>query len=89
MRIVDGYMAAAVPHNIMEGFKNAGISLIFDDGRIIQCQTTLETARCFIRAPFPDLLTGIELEDDEDGSDDPNVEIRASEMSEILGSEGE
>jgi hypothetical protein len=89
MRILDGYMAAVVPHNIVEGVKNAGISLIFDDDRIIQCQTTLETARCFIRAPFPDLLAGIELEDDEEDSDDPNVEICASEMSEILGSEGE
>jgi hypothetical protein len=89
MRILDGYMAAFVPHNIVEGVKNAGISFIFDDDRIIQCQTTLETARRFIRVPFPDLLAGIGLEDDEKDSDDPNVEIRASEMSEILGSEGE
>jgi hypothetical protein len=34
-------------------------------------------------------LAGIELKDDEEDNDDPNIEIFANEMSEILGSEGE
>jgi uncharacterized protein YbcI len=70
-------------------FKNAGISLIFYDERIIRCQITPETVRRVIGTPFPDPLTGIELDDDEADSDDPSVEVFAREMREILGSKGE
>jgi hypothetical protein len=87
--MLDGYMAAAVPYIIVESFKYAGISLIFDDDRIIRCQITSETARCHIEAPFPDPMAEIQLKDDEEDNDDSNAEIFASEMSEILGSEGE
>jgi hypothetical protein len=73
----------------VESFKNAGISLIFDDDRIIRCQITPETVRCLIGTPFSDPLTGIELENDEEDNDDPSVDIFASEMRKILGSERE
>jgi hypothetical protein len=90
VRILDGYMTAAIPHNIVESFKNAGISLIFDDDGIIRCQVTPETGgRCLIGAPFPYPLAGIELNDDEEHNNNPNLEIFASQMCEILGSEGE
>jgi hypothetical protein len=35
MRILDGFIAAAVPHNIIDGFKNASISLTLDDDRVV------------------------------------------------------
>jgi hypothetical protein len=36
VRILDGFMAAAIPHNFVESFKNADISLMLDDDRVLR-----------------------------------------------------
>jgi hypothetical protein len=52
VRILDEFMAAAVPHNIVANFKNAGISLILDDERVLRSHVSQETARSLFGSAF-------------------------------------
>jgi hypothetical protein len=52
VRVVDGLMAAAVPHNIVPSFRNTGVSLLLNDDHVIRCMVTQETTRCILGAPF-------------------------------------
>jgi hypothetical protein len=51
-------MAAAVPHNIVDSFKNAGISLMLDDDRGLRYLVTSETTQCLLEARFADPFAG-------------------------------
>jgi hypothetical protein len=82
VRILDGFMAAAVPHNVVQSFRNGGISLLLDDDRVVRCQVTPDTARCLLGQPFADPLTGLTLVADEEEDGDPNFEIFAGRMLE-------
>jgi hypothetical protein len=88
VRILDGFMAAAVPHNIVASFRNAGISLLLDDDRVLRCQVTPETARCLLGSPFADPLVERALAGEEEDKDDPNIEVFAARMFERLTSGG-
>jgi hypothetical protein len=50
--VLDGFMVAAVPHNIVVSFRNTGVSLLLDDDRVIRCMVSPETTRCLLGAPF-------------------------------------
>jgi hypothetical protein len=65
VRVLDGFMAAVVPHNIVANFRNAGVSLLLDDDRVICCTVTPETTRCLFGAPFSARLS-IPEEEEED-----------------------
>jgi hypothetical protein len=45
-------MVAAVRHNIVASFRNAGMLLLRDDDRAIRCMVTPETTGCLLEAPF-------------------------------------
>jgi hypothetical protein len=68
-------MAAAVPHNMVEGFGNAGTSLILDGNGVVRCLITPETAQYLLGVPFTDLFACLALADEENEGDDPNVEV--------------
>jgi hypothetical protein len=81
VRILKGFYAAASPPNIIETFRNAGISLILDSEPDEQprCLVTVtpETARCILEPIQPELdipeqhwLDGIA---DDELLEDPNV----------------
>jgi hypothetical protein len=68
VRIVNGFMSASVPLNIVESFANAGISLLLDpEDRQLYCHITPETARCLLHSE-------VEADPRENPEDDPNVE---------------
>jgi hypothetical protein len=87
IRILDGFMAAAVPRNVVASFRNAGISVMLDDDRVLRCKITPETARCLLGTPFADPLAGLELTDEEEEGD-PNVAVFAVRMWERMNAEG-
>jgi hypothetical protein len=41
--IPESFLSAAVPHNIVAGFGNAGVSLLMDEDRITRCNVTPDT----------------------------------------------
>jgi hypothetical protein len=65
VRALGGFMAAAVPHNILASFGNAGVLLLLDDDRAIRCMVTPETTRCLLGALFSARLP-IPEEEEED-----------------------
>jgi hypothetical protein len=71
VRVLGSFMSAAVPQNIVKSFANAGISLIFDDDRVIRCQITPRTTRCLLGSPL-DVELPPGTSDDED---DPDIEV--------------
>jgi hypothetical protein len=88
VKVLDGFMAAAVPHNIVMSFRNAGVSLMLDDDRVLRCKITPETARCLLGTPFADPFMGVELGTEEEEDADPNVELFAARMLERLNQRG-
>jgi hypothetical protein len=52
VRVLDGFLAATVPHNIVASFRNAEASLLLDDDRVIRPMVTPETTHCLLGAPF-------------------------------------
>jgi hypothetical protein len=68
IRVVNGFMSAAVPKNIVASFRNAGISVKRDESNQIWCHVTPETARCLFE-PEPALAQEAEAEED------PNIEV--------------
>jgi hypothetical protein len=64
-RALDGFMAAAIPHNIVARFRNANISLPLDSDRVIRCVVTPEAVRSLLRTPFSGALP-ISEEEEED-----------------------
>jgi hypothetical protein len=47
VRILDGFMAAGVPHDIAEVFKETSISPMLDKNRRLLCLIMSETTQCF------------------------------------------
>jgi hypothetical protein len=68
VRVVNGFMSAAVPKNIIASFRNAGITVKRDASNQIWCHVTPETARCLFE-PEKSLTANPEEEDD------PNIEV--------------
>jgi hypothetical protein len=89
VRILGRLMAAAVPHNIVDSFENAGISLVPVDNRVMQCLIIPETTQCLLGASFADHFAGPPLADEEDEYNDPNIEIFAARVLERLRHEGD
>jgi hypothetical protein len=58
-------MVAVVPQNIVASFRNAGISLLLDNDRVIRCVITPETSRCMFGTPFSGAWPIPEEEQDE------------------------
>jgi hypothetical protein len=56
VRVFGGFMAAAVPHNLTASFRNAGISLLWDNHRAIRWIITQEMAHYLLGAPFSGAL---------------------------------
>jgi hypothetical protein len=77
-------MAAAVAHNMAEGFGNAGISLILDGNGVVRCLITPETAQYLLGVPFADPFACLALVDEENEDGDPNVEVFAARLLERL-----
>jgi hypothetical protein len=78
-RVVCSFMSAANPFNIMQSFRNAGISLIIADDKLL-CAVTPETARCLMdREKVLSAVSGFSLEELdveswEDASDDDSFD---------------
>jgi hypothetical protein len=91
VRILDGFMAAPVPHNIVASFKNAGISLMLDDERVLRWRVTPETARSLFGAPFDEPLASMvrAAEEEEEEEVDPNVEGFIQRIVAISSRQGE
>jgi hypothetical protein len=84
IRILNGFMSGAVPHNIVQSFRNARISLILDDDRVVRCNITSDPAQFLLGTPFSDPLGHFVAEEEEDGGDDPNIEIFEMQMLAIF-----
>jgi hypothetical protein len=69
VRVLIGFTPAAVPHDIVASFRNAGIFLLLDTDRVIRCVITPETAGCLLGTPFSGALTIPEEEEDEEDLD--------------------
>jgi hypothetical protein len=82
--VVNAFIAACTPINVVKSLRNAGISLLSDETHEIICQITPETTRCVIDGEG--LLEVIEVPDEEEEKD-PNVtaflEICASLLYDI------
>jgi hypothetical protein len=66
IRVLDGFTAAAILHNIIDGSRNAGILLRLDSDRVICCGLTQERARCLVRTRFSGALLIPAAEKDEE-----------------------
>jgi hypothetical protein len=80
VRVLESFMSAAVPHNIIKSFANGGISLILDGDRVIRCQITPHTTRCLLGSPF-DLELPPGTSDDQD---DPDIEVYLQRFEGLL-----
>jgi hypothetical protein len=65
VRVLGGFMTAAVPRSIAASSRNLGVLLLLDDDRGIRCMVTLETIRCLLGSPFSACLP-IPQEEEED-----------------------
>jgi hypothetical protein len=76
VQVVNSFMSAACPHNVIESFRNAGFSLKRDANNRILCHVTPESARCL----FEPIEETPELEED-----DPNVEEFQNRCARMIG----
>jgi hypothetical protein len=76
VKVVNSFMSAAVPHNIIKAFRNAGFTVKRDANNHIFCLVTPETARCLLQ-PLDELP---EIEEQ-----DPNVEVFVSRCARLIG----
>jgi hypothetical protein len=64
--------------------RKAGQALLLDDDRVVRCQSTPETARCFLRSPFADLCAELALAGEEEDDGDPKYrDLRGGYAREI------
>jgi hypothetical protein len=59
-------MAAAAPDNVVAGFRNAGVSLIMDEDRVIRDNVTAQTARFLLENVIREELLGLAEEEEND-----------------------
>jgi hypothetical protein len=83
--ILDSFMAEVIPYNVAAGFRNAGVSLIMDDNRVIWSEGSPHTAICLFEPVIRGELLGL-VEEEED---EPNVQEYIMRMSGPLGEEAE
>jgi hypothetical protein len=57
--ILDRFMAAAVPYDVVAGFRNAGVSLIMEDDSIIRSNVASHAARCLLESVIWEDLLGL------------------------------
>jgi hypothetical protein len=88
-RILAGFVHAASPDSIVESFRNAGISSILDNNRVIRFDITPNTARSIIGTPFADPQRNLVTEEEEDEEEDPKVEILEVQILDLWESGGE
>jgi hypothetical protein len=81
-------MHTKVPHNIIQSVRNAGISLLLDDDRVIRCNVTPNPTPCIIATPFADTRGNLAIEKEDEG-EDPNLEIFEMQMLDPSESGGE
>jgi hypothetical protein len=79
-KVVNSFMQAAIPINIVQSFKIAGISLINDDG-IIRCAVTPHTAKCEFLDGIAILLDPILNEEEEE---EPDMEAYLEQCATLL-----
>jgi hypothetical protein len=87
-QVVCSFMSAVNPNNVVQSFKNSGISLLTTDEQLL-CMVTPETARCrFDRDKVLNPLAIFELglEDDDYTDDDPD-DIDEEEFLKLAGEE--
>lgn len=90
IRLVNGFLAAAVPTNIIKSFKNAGIS-IARTGRDIRCKVTPETVRLFNAQALFDRHSRF-VEEEEEHEDDVarmDMEGYVANCLDVMSGEGE
>jgi hypothetical protein len=80
-QVVCGFFAAATPVNIVQSFRNAGIGLIVQDGRLL-CKIDPSQARCLLK-PLPNLIPAPE-EMTEDAQEDLEMEIYVQECADAI-----
>jgi hypothetical protein len=80
-------MRTAVPHNVVQSFRNVGISLILDDDRVVKCDITPNTGRRIIGRPFAGPRGNL-VPREEDEGEDLNLEILELEVLDLWESEG-
>jgi hypothetical protein len=61
VRILDGFMAAAVLHNIVASFTNAGILPLPDEDLVRRCRITPDAVRSFWGISVADSLASVML----------------------------
>jgi hypothetical protein len=81
-------MSAANPSNVVQSFKNAGISLITPDEQLL-CMVTPEASRCLFdhdKVLNPLAIFEVGLEDDDYTDDDPD-DINEEELLKLAAQE--
>jgi hypothetical protein len=84
-QILDSFMAAVIPYNLVAGLRNAGVSLIMDDNRVIRSKGMPDTARCLLEPVIREELLGLAEEEEEE--EESNLQEYIMRISGRLGRE--
>jgi hypothetical protein len=80
-QVVRAFMAAAVPVNIINGFRNSGIDLIADENYLL-CRAIPGLARCFLN---PTCLQPMPIpEETENGAVETDMELYVEEYCGLM-----
>jgi hypothetical protein len=77
VRVLAEFIVAVVFHNIVVGFRNAGVSLLLDSDQVIRYVITPETARCLLWTPFSGTLP---IPKEEEGDEDLDIREYAHQV---------
>jgi hypothetical protein len=80
VNILESFMTAAIPRNIIAAFRNAGISLLMDADRTMRSHITPETTRCVLGSALEQDLNALVSEGEMEEEEEPNIDEYMGKM---------